>query len=135
MHDLLRELTIGALAQSASVNVETIRFYQRKGLLQEPRRPAGGIRRYGPPDVERVNFIKAAQRLGFSLGEVADLLVLEDGTHCAEARRLAEKKLDDVSGKIADLQRMRSALSRLVRECGAARGTVACPMVAALRLR
>ena len=128
-----QELTIGALAKLASVSIETIRFYQRKRLMFEPRRPLGSIRRYGLLDVERVNFIKAAQRLGFALVEIGDLLVLEDGTHCDEARRLAQRKLDDVRHKLADLHRMESALARLVRQCGAAKGKVNCPMVAALR--
>ena len=76
-------LTIGAFAKSAEVNIETIRFYQRKGLLVEPDRPYGGIRRYGEADVARVKFVKTAQRLGFSLDEVGQLLRLEDGTHCS----------------------------------------------------
>ena len=97
-------LTIGALADSAGVNVETIRFYQRKGLLDEPKRPQGGIRRYGPADVARVRFIKSSQRLGFSLDEVAALLVLDDGTHCNDARVLAESKLNDVRHKLGDLR-------------------------------
>ena len=68
--------TIGALAAEAGVNVETIRFYQRKKLLPEPERPRGGIRRYGPAEVSRVRFIKAAQRIGFTLDEIAQLLQL-----------------------------------------------------------
>lgn len=79
---------IGTLAGAAGVNVETIRFYQRKGLLSEPVRPYGSIRRYTNAAVGRVRFIKASQRLGFSLGEVGELLKLEDGTRCGEARTL-----------------------------------------------
>jgi MerR family mercuric resistance operon transcriptional regulator len=75
------------LADAAGVNVETVRFYQRKGLMPKPQRPAGGIRRYGQADLARLGFIKAGQRLGFSLDEVSELLKLEDGTHCDEARR------------------------------------------------
>ena len=82
MMNIPETLTIGAFAKAAGVNVETIRFYQRKGLLLEPDRPIGGIRRYGPTDVDRVKFVKSAQRLGFNLDEVAQLLKLEDGTHC-----------------------------------------------------
>jgi DNA-binding transcriptional MerR regulator len=73
--------------------VETIRFYQRKGLLPEPDKPYGSIRRYGEADVTRVRFVKSAQRLGFSLDEIAELLRLDDGTHCEEASSLAEHKL------------------------------------------
>ncbi len=82
--------------------METIRFYQRKGLLPEPDRPAGRIRRYGETDVVRVRFMKSAQRLGFSLEEIGELLRLEDGSHCEEACSLAECKLNDVRAKLAD---------------------------------
>src|SRR3546814_14217958 len=75
---IFENLTIGAFAKAAGVNVETIRFYQRKGLLTEPGRPYGSIRRYGAVDVTRVRFVKSAQRLGFSLAEIAELLSLED---------------------------------------------------------
>lgn len=77
-------LTIGAFARAAGVNVETIRFYQRKGLLAEPDKPYGSIRRYGDTEVTRVRVAKSAQRLGFSLDEIAERLRLEDGTHCDE---------------------------------------------------
>ncbi len=92
MHNAVESLTIGAFAKAAGVNVETIRFYQRKGLLPEPDKPYGSIRRYGEADVARVRFVKSAQRLGFSLDEVAGLLRLDDGAHCDEARVLAEQK-------------------------------------------
>ena len=128
-------LTIGALAAAADVGVETIRFYQRKGLLSEPRRPHGSIRRYADTDAARVKFIKSAQRLGFSLDEVGALLMLEDGTHCDEARERAEHKLTDVRSKLADLRRIESVLVRLVRDCCAARGKVSCPLIAALHSR
>lgn len=126
------ELTIGALAKSAGVNVETIRFYQRKGLLPEPDKPHGSIRRYGKADVTRVRFVKSAQRLGFSLDEIADLLLLEDGAHCNEAREQAERKLVDVREKLAHLTRIEGALAELVARCGAVRGPVRCPLIAAL---
>jgi MerR family transcriptional regulator, mercuric resistance operon regulatory protein len=126
-------LTIGTLAKTAGVNVETIRFYQRKGLLPEPDRPLGGIRRYGSADLTRVRFIKASQRLGFTLDEVAELLKLEDGTHCSEARRLAESRLQDVRERLANLQRIESALGQLVARCGAARGSIKCPLIASLQ--
>lgn len=127
------ELTIGRLAQAAGVNVETIRFYQRKGLMPEPQRPTGGIRRYGEADGSRLQFIKSAQRLGFSLDEVAELLQLDDGASCAQAQARAEAKLADVRGRLADLQRMEAALAELIQRCGAARGTVRCPLIAALK--
>ena len=126
-------LPIGAVAAAAGVNVETIRFYQRKGLLSEPTRRYGQIRRYGESDVARVQFVKSAQRLGFSLEEIAGLLKLEDGTHCDEARAMAEQKLDDVHAKLRNLRRMESALRRLVADCRETRGRIACPLIAALR--
>jgi MerR family mercuric resistance operon transcriptional regulator len=125
-------LSIGAFAKAAGVNVETIRFYQRKGLLREPDRPYGSIRRYSGADVARVRFVKSAQRLGFSLDEIADLLLLEDGQHCAEAREQAERKLIDVREKLAHLTRIERALSALVACCGSVTGPVRCPLIAAL---
>lgn len=135
MEGNLENLTIGAFAKAAGVNVETIRFYQRKGLLPEPDKPYGSIRRYGEADVTRVRFVKAAQRLGFSLDEIAELLRLEDGTHCEEAGSLAEHKLKDVRAKLADLRRMEAALSELVRFCRARQGNVSCPLIATLQGR
>jgi MerR family mercuric resistance operon transcriptional regulator len=125
--------TIGALAETAGVNVETIRFYQRKGLMPEPEKPYGGIRRYGAADLARVRFIKSAQRLGFSLDEIGELLKLEDGARCSEARQLAERKLVDVRRKLGDLQRIESVLAELVARCSALRGRVNCPLIASLQ--
>ena len=126
-------LTIGVFAKAAGVNVETIRFYQRKGLLSEPDKPYGGIRRYGAADVARVLFVKSAQRLGFSLDEIGELLRLEDGTRCEEASSLAEHKLKDVREKLADLTRMELVLSQLVLACHARKGNVSCPLIASLQ--
>jgi len=125
-------LTVGAFAAAAGVNVETIRFYQRKGLLPSPGRAFGTIRRYDDSHVARVKFVKSAQRLGFSLDEIAGLLALDDGTHCAEARVVAAQKLDDVRAKLDDLRRIESVLAQLVDRCHASRGTVTCPIIAAL---
>lgn len=130
---LKNSLTIGAFAQAAGVNVETIRFYQRKGLLSEPDKPLGSIRRYGDRDVARVRFVKSAQQLGFSLDEILELLRLQDGTHCDEARGLAELKLRNVQQKLAELTRMEAVLAALVRQCCATTGEVACPLIAALK--
>ena len=132
MHDKTGA-TIGALAETAGVNVETIRFYQRKGLMPEPEKPYGSIRRYGAAELARVRFIKSAQRLGFSLEEVGELLKLEDGARCSEARQLAEQKLVDVRQKLSDLQRIESVLARLVARCSAVRGRVNCPLIASLQ--
>ncbi|HVL75896.1 MAG TPA: Hg(II)-responsive transcriptional regulator [Noviherbaspirillum sp.] len=128
----LENLTIGAFAAAANVNVETIRFYQRKGLLQRPTKPLGGIRRYAQADVERVRFVKSAQRLGFSLDEIGELLRLEDGMHCEEASTLAEHKLTEIHKKVEDLTRMKAALSALVGACHAKKDEVSCPLISAL---
>lgn len=128
-----QSLTIGALAAEAGVNVETIRFYQRRKLLPEPERPYGGIRRYGPAEVSRLRFIKAAQRIGFTLDEIAQLLQLEDGTHCSQARTIAEHKLTDVRHRLEDLQRIETALAQLVKRCAVGRGKVTCPLIASLQ--
>lgn len=133
MKNQLENLTIGAFAKASGVNVETVRFYQRKGLLAEPYKPYGRIRRYDLADVARVRFVKSAQRLGFSLDEIIELLRLEDGTHCEEASRLAEHKLNDVQEKLDDLKRMESALSGLVRACHSRKGSVSCPLIASLQ--
>jgi MerR family mercuric resistance operon transcriptional regulator len=133
MEKIVETFTIGAFADAGGVNVETIRFYQRKGLLTEPEKPLGGIRRYGPEDVTRVRFIKSAQRLGFSLDEIAELLRLEDGAHCQEASSLATRKLVDVRERLADLSRMEKVLSELVGACNSRKGNVTCPLIASLQ--
>lgn len=125
-------LTIGGLAKAAGVNVETIRYYQRRGLLAEPERPHGGIRRYGKVDRERLAFVKTAQRLGFRLDEIAELLHLEDGTHCEAASALAEHKLSVVREKIAGLRRIEQALAKLVHACHEQEGSITCPLIASL---
>jgi MerR family mercuric resistance operon transcriptional regulator len=132
MEDPSDNLTIGGVASAAGVNVETVRFYQRRGLLIEPAKPARGIRRYGPAYVARLRFIKAAQRLGFTLDEIADLLRLEDGTHCAQAADLAAAKLVDVRTRLDDLARIERVLGTLLEECRAQREAPACPLIMAL---
>lgn len=127
-----RALTIGAVAKAAEVGVETIRYYQRRGLLREPERPPGQVRRYGPADVQRLQFIKAAQRLGFSLDDVANLLQLEDGTECAQARLLAARKLELVRERLDSLRRIEAALSSLVASCEMHQGDITCPLIVAL---
>ncbi len=128
-----RSLTIGAFAAEASVTVETVRYYQRKGILAEPERQRGSIRRYGPADVARVKFVKAAQHLGFSLDEISALLQLEDGRHCSEARAFAKRKLDVVRERLAALRWVEKVLAKLVDECGGTHGAVPCPLIEALQ--
>lgn len=126
-------LTIGKLARQAGVNVETIRYYQRRGLLPEPRKPLGGVRHYSESDNSRIHFIKSAQRLGFTLEEVSLLLKLEDGTHCVEAREIADQKLANVREKLADLKCIEAALAELVSKCEISRGSICCPLIDSLQ--
>lgn len=132
MNDVRPSFSIGALAAAAEVSVETIRFYQREGIVSEPVRPPGGVRRYAVQDVARVNFIKSAQRLGFSLQDVAELLRLDDGGSCSAIQGRAQRKLDQVRERLADLKRMESTLAELVNRCATSRGTVRCPLIASL---
>jgi len=125
-------MTIGALAKAAGMHVETIRYYQRRGLVAEPDKPYGGIRRYDERALARLHFIRTAQHLGFSLDEIGGLLKLEDGTHCDEARELGERKLANVRDKIRSLQRIESVLDKLVRQCGTQKGNVTCPLIESL---
>lgn len=125
-------IRISELASMAGVHVETIRYYQGIGLLPQPDREHGRIRRYGADDLKRVRFIKRAQALGFSLDEVALLLGLSVGEHCAETKALAEKKLAMVEGKIADLAAIQKALKGLVTECSKGSGSSGCPIIDAL---
>ncbi|MCC7080446.1 MAG: Hg(II)-responsive transcriptional regulator [Burkholderiales bacterium] len=125
-------MTIGRVAEAAGVHVETIRFYQRLGLLAEPTRPPGGVRRYGGEFVSRLRFVKRAQQLGFSLAEIQRLLALEDPQSCGRARSLAAEKLALVEARLADLARMRDVLKQLVARCDVRRGRVACPIIATL---
>jgi MerR family mercuric resistance operon transcriptional regulator len=122
-------LTIGRLAQRAGVNVESVRFYQRRGLLAEPPRPLGGIRRYGDDDVRRIRFIRQSQALGFTLAEVAELLALDDGRHCSEAQVLAAGKLAVVRERIVQLRRIERLLAGLVTQCRCNTGAVRCPLI------
>jgi MerR family mercuric resistance operon transcriptional regulator len=109
-------LTIGKLAAAGAVGVETIRFYQRKGLLEEPARD-GGIRRYGSDDVRRLNFIRQAQGAGFTLAEIKELLDLDASDDRDRVRELARARIQALGGKIQELKQARDALQRLAHEC------------------
>lgn len=128
----MAELTIGRLADEAGVNVETIRYYQRRGLMAEPNKPMSGHRRYASDAVRRVRFIKRAQALGFTLEEIAGLLELDEAHACAETRQLAAHKLDGIEKKVAGLNAMRKALKTLVRQCDTGSTVGACPIIHAL---
>jgi MerR family mercuric resistance operon transcriptional regulator len=123
--------TIGKLATSAGVNVETVRYYERTGLIEQPVKPANGFRYYDKAILDRILFIKKAQTLGFKLDEIKNLLVLSVG-NCAEIQSLAETKLEDVQLKISDLQQLESVLADLVKQCRARVDKADCPIVEAL---
>ena len=124
---------IGVLSRQSQVNIETVRYYERVGLLPKPARSRGGYRLYQPNDVERLNFIRRARDLGFSLDEVRRLLDLADrkSRSCRRVHDIAVDHLAEVRSKIADLQRMARVLGSLVEAC--AQGTMpACPLLETL---
>lgn len=123
------ELTIGKLADAAGVNIETIRYYQRRGLLEEPAKPLGGHRRYPADMAKRLRFIKRAQVLGFTLSEISGLLRLDEARACAETRELAARKLALIEQKIADLAAMRDLLGGLVCQCDTGQPDAGCPII------
>jgi MerR family mercuric resistance operon transcriptional regulator len=123
---------IGRLAEETGVHFETIRYYQRLGLMPTPARSYGAVRRYGKDEVSRLRFIKRAQALGFSLDEVKLLLELSVGEHCAETRTLAEQKRELVEKKISDLRGIQAALDKLIHACGTGKGGHGCPIIESL---
>ena len=125
-------IKIGRLAERAGVHLETIRYYQRLGLVPLPERGLGSVRRYGEDAVNRLRFIKRAQNLGFSLEEVKLLLELSVGEHCAETRTLAAQKKRLVDRKIADLRGIQAALDKLIRACGTGKKGRGCPVIDSL---
>jgi MerR family mercuric resistance operon transcriptional regulator len=125
----VENLTIAGLAKAGGVGVETVRYYQRRGLLAEPPR-AGAIRRYGEGDLRRLHFIRRAQRAGFTLEEIAELLALDSGHDRARVRALAGERLAALDARIAELEAARTALTRLSKACAA--GTKGpCPILEA----
>lgn len=126
MNVTIAGLTIGSLAREGGVGVETIRYYQRRGLLPTPRR-ATGIRRYGADEVRRLKFIRAAQAAGFTLEEIGELLALDAGHDHARARTLAKERIIALDARIAELETARDALKRLARDC--AKTTGSCPII------
>jgi len=127
-------LTIGQLAKKAGVNVGTIRYYERRGLIPEPPRSSSGYRQYSQEAIARIRFIKRAKELGFSLREISELLSLrvEPDTTCGDVRRRAEAKLIDIERKIEALGRMKRALMELIASCQG-RGPISeCPILEAL---
>ncbi|MFT4251977.1 MAG: MerR family DNA-binding protein [Caulobacter sp.] len=125
--------TIAGLARAGGVGVETVRYYQRRGLLETPERgsgSSGGVRRYGDEAVRRLRFIRSAQSAGFTLEQIGELLALDAGQDRARARELARERIADLDGKIAELQAARTGLSKLLHTCSAD-DEGPCPIIAA----
>ena len=128
------KMTIGQVAKLAGVGVETVRFYEREGLLYQPARPDSGYRQYAPDVIKRIQFIQRAKELGFSLREIHELLILsvEPKSSCSEVKRQAEAKIDEIECKIADLLRMKCALVQVTERCSEAGPLRNCPILDAL---
>lgn len=126
--------TIGRLAAAAGVHVETVRYYQRRGLVPEPPRPVAGVRRYSATDAERLRFIKRAQGLGLSLEEIRKLFGLDRKRACATTRGLAAQRLSVIETKLKDLAILRDALAALIHECDE-HGGARCPILTRLSRR
>ncbi|GAB2190035.1 Hg(II)-responsive transcriptional regulator [Sessilibacter sp. MAH2] len=124
--------TISRVAKELNVNVETIRFYERKSLIEQPPKPKDGYRHYPDETVDRIHFIKRAQELGFTLDEVSRLLSLEDSP-CSEVQELAENKLEAVQAKMKDLRRLENALKALLAQCNENENQAHCPIINSLQ--
>ena len=130
-----KPLTIGFLAKAANVNIETIRYYQRIGLITEPDKPLKGYRSYPTETLKRIKFIKRAQQLGFNLKEVAELLQLGDGSskdQCSDVRQQAELKREHIDQQINDLKNLRGTLTKLINSCKSDKGSQHCAIVETL---
>ncbi len=121
--------TISALAAAAGVHVETVRYYQRRGLVPEPRRPRGSVRHYSDADAERLRFIKRAQTVGFTLAEIQALLALRACKSCHATRDLAAAKLQFVDARIRELRHLRRELAQWIADCDANPEDSICPMI------
>lgn len=127
-------ITIGKVAKAAAVGIETVRFYEREGLIEKPPRRDSGYREYPPDTVDRVRFIKRAKELGFSLKEIKELMALRiaPGTTCGQIKKRAEDKIDDIENKISTLQSMKHALQKLAAACGGKGSVSECPILDAI---
>lgn len=128
----MNSIGIGALAKGAGVRIDTVRYYERSGLLAPKTRSASGYRRYGDLELARLRFIRRAQALGFSLREVRELLALSSRRDVARVKRAAQQKLTDVKGRIAELERVRSGLSTSIAACPGHGRAADCPILNAL---
>ena len=125
--------TIGKAARAANLSIDTVRFYERSGLLKPPPRTAGGYRLYRQDDIDRLRFIQRAKALGFTLEEIAQLLQLNDGKgRRRDVKSVAARRLEELDRKLAELMRIRHALAHLVQACNAEGPLAGCPIIAAL---
>jgi len=129
-----RVFRTGELAKRADVNKETIRFYEKKGLLPDPNRTNGGYRQYSQADLERLVFIKNAKELGFALSEIKELLAIADGEiyKCSDVRQIAENKLEHINNQLKHLKKLKTTLTKLVTECQRAKTIKTCPIIESL---
>ena len=127
-------ITIGKLARSAGVNVETVRFYERKGLLAQPERPQAGFRSYSNAALRRLRFIRSARELGFTLNEISELLALRQNPSatCEDVRVRAREKINEIDRKLELLGNMRISLTNLVQTCEVNGPALACPILDSL---
>ncbi|TYO97605.1 MerR family mercuric resistance operon transcriptional regulator [Geothermobacter ehrlichii] len=130
----MTELTIGKVARMAGVGIETIRFYERQGLIEQPPRPQNGFRIYPPETIRKIRFIRRAKQIGFSLREIRELLDLyfSSGASCDEVRRRAEEKRADIEQRMRHLQQMGQALQQLIDACRQRGPDDPCPILAEL---
>jgi MerR family copper efflux transcriptional regulator len=130
----MKSLTIGKVAQLAEVGVETVRFYEREGLINKPSRRESGYRQYPEGTAQRIRFIKRAKGLGFTLKEIKDLLALriEPETTCEDIRRRAEAKIGDIEEKIRTLEKIKRSLVKLIRTCSGRGSVIHCPILEAM---
>ncbi len=131
--EMPKPLTIGRLAKQATVGIDTVRFYERRGLLPEPSRTAAGYRLYSDDTVARIRFIRRAKSLGFNLDEIGNLLDLHDhGGQKSAVKQLTQRKLDQIDGKIADLSKIRDVLRKLESKCSGTGDVNGCPIIETL---
>ena len=124
-------MRIGELARSVGVNVETIRYYQRIGLLDVPKKPYGSMRSYNDLDLQRLRFIRRAQQLGFSLEDIRELLALSSAD-CERVEKLAAENLNQVNTKLRQLRRIQSVLAKTIEQCAGRKGNQPCPIIETL---
>ncbi len=128
-----KPLTIGTLAKQAKVNIETIRYYQKRGLIQEPEKPTQGYRIYPKEVLSQLLFIQRAKQVGFTLTEIKELLLLDEGVNCSEAQQMAQKKLEIVNNKLCELADIKTTLKRFIGGCKKNESADNCKMIQSLK--